>query len=806
MLHTIWGDAMLPYLVAGALIVGPYSGIDINTLLDKPMLVRDTILELTAADVAQQATGAGLQEVDGTQVSVTKAGFELNLEADFPAGRCIFEVEVSAPDSGTDSFWLAVDGKQLDQPLVLSVNAFTKRSMTFDVTAAGRKALRLSLREGPGAAIKKVSVAAATTNMPRSPLREELQGTHPHIFFTASDVEAMRARLQDERVRQFYSVPGVLTRKPPPFTPGTRNGGAFRSLGTYALGYLLKPEDAQLAAIIEWLEMATTYGPVGVDLDAEYFMEGLALTYDWLYDYLPEDLRNRVRETIARQCRLVFNASLAGLTGGTQDFQQNHYWFAHLSLALGAAAICGEEPEAERWLAWAWDRYERIALTLSPEGSFHEGPGYWDYSMPTLYLYTDLYEWCTGLEIPIGNDGLSGQAQFRFHYIYPGFERSAAMEDSSVKLGRPPVKLTLWEAKRFYDPVPMGIAALLNRGPSSDCFNLLWLDENVAPADVEQTVPLARAYQDVGTAFARSSWADDATYIAFVSRALGGHKYADICDRYGIGGTGHNHPAQNHFVLFGRGAVLAGDPGYTYEKKTGNHNTILVDGQGQYGDGQMWPRKTPGRAHITAFVTDGDVTVAAGDAVSAYPQELGLTRFDRTVVLAGRDLVVVCDRLAARQPRTFSWLLHHWGRIDKSGQSWTIIRDGAQLTVAPLLPGKLMGETSTYRPRFTHPHRDLTPEEPDVNMLELKTEPVTDSTFLVPLIVGAAGDAAAPPQIAAGVGCDAVKIGDTVVAFNRGGEMTVALPWGENLKTDARVVVARVLGGKRQLVTVPAAK
>jgi hypothetical protein len=293
--------------------------------------------------------------------------------------------------------------------------------------------------------------------------------------------------------------------------------------------------------------------------------------------------------------------------------------------------------------------------------------------------------------------------------------------------------------------------------------------------------------------------------VGFVSRPLGGHKWAEICAKYGLGGTGHNHPAQNHFVLFARGEVLAGDPGYTYEKKTRNHNTILVDGQGQYGDGEMWPGPTPGRAHITGFVTDGDVSIMTGDAVSAYPDKLGLTRYERTVVLAGRDLVVVCDRLAAREPRTFSWLLHHWGKTASADDQWTITRGKAQVTVAPVLPAQVKGETTTYRPRFTHPHRDLTPQEADVNMLELTSGPTVEATFLVPLLVADAGDGAPEVKDVSNATCDAVRVGDTVVAFSNGAKtLAVETPWGEKLESYAQAIVARVVGGKRQVVYAPA--
>ena len=795
--------AVLSLLVGNATAIGPYSGVSLDTLTDTPMLVREDIMAAAGEELLKHGEGMQVEERDGETVVVTQEGFFLGFEADLAAGEYGFFVEAMGTTRGNDSYWLEVDGERTDVPFTIPVDVMGERIMRLSVTEKGPHRIRLVLREGPGSVLKRACLVSTSLKMPRPPMREELLGKHPRLLFTAQDLDALRARLEDERVRRFYSPPGILTRKPPEFQPGKRNGGRFRGLGSYALGYVLKPDEEQLAAIVEWLEMATTYPHVGVDLDAEYFIEGVALTYDWLYEHIPEDLRGRVRDTIARQCKRVFKASLGGRTGGGLSFQQNHYWFAHLSLALGAAAICGEVPEAEEWLAWAWDRYERIALSFGPDGGFHEGPSYWDFSMPTLYLYTDLYEWCTGLRAPSLDKGLSGQAEFRLHHMFPGLTASAPLEDSRVPQGTPATRLLLWEAKRFHDPVAMGIAELLNRGPSTDRFNLLWLDETLESQDARQEVAPAKRYADIETVFARTSWEDDATSAAFVCRPMGGHMYAELCKRYAIGGTGHNHPEQNHFILFGRGELLADDPGYTYEKLTRNHNTVLVDGKGQYGDGEMWPRPNPGRAHITHFATEGDVTIVTGDATLAYPPELGLTRFERTFVLAGRDLVVVYDRLAAKEARTFSWLLHHRGTIAEGEHKWTIVRGNAQLVVAPVAPEAFAGEMSTYRPQYVHPTRDLTPKkDPDINLLELKATPATQATFLVPLVIGDAGSAAPEVKHVRGEACDGVQVGEILVMFNRGeGEMTVKLPWGEEMSTEARALVARVADGERQVVT-----
>jgi hypothetical protein len=351
----------------------------------------------------------------------------------------------------------------------------------------------------------------------------------------------------------------------------------------------------------------------------------------------------------------------------------------------------------------------------------------------------------------------------------------------------------------------MGIARRLVRQPSTHAFHLLWLDETVPEQDPAGAVPTGAYYPDIETAFARTSWDDGAAYMAVVSRPLGGHFWAEMCDRFGLGGTGHNHPEQGHFVLFGRGEILAHDPGYTYEKRTRNHNTILVDGAGQYGCGEMWPSPKPGRARMTGMAFQGDIAILAADPAPAYPPELGLSRFERICVLAGPDLAVVHDRLAADRPRTFSWLLHHIGRAEplEGDLGWRITRGGAQLGVTPLRPRPLPGESSTYLPVYIHPVRNLTPrEDAEIGLLELKAGPVADATFLVPLVIGNAGQEIPGIEDLCDEGMDALRVGDTVVAFNRGrGEIRVPVPGGEPLVTDARAAVVRVRGRERTVVT-----
>lgn len=785
--------------IAAAAVTGAFCGVSADRILETPILRLEQVWGADAARIVQLGTNveAGT-DADGVACARTAKGFALHIECDLPAGTYRLEAVAWAPGKGSDSLHVDLSGQRLPAPLYLPTGGVGTVSAGFRITAPGPHTLDVTLREGPGCTLRSLRLCRLTVAPAVPPVRPELARCHPRLLITPDRVAALRARAADPRLANVYCLPAPLSATAPPYVPGRRNGGAYRTLGDHALRYLLEPDPGQLAALLGWLETAAAYGDVGVDLDAEYFAEGVALTYDWLHEAIPPALRDRVRDRLAALCEQLFAASVAGRTGGSRSFQQNHYWYAHLALALAAGALVGEHPDAETWLAWAWDRFERVALTFGPDGAFHEGPGYWDFSMPALYLFTDLYESLTGLRVPAMDAGLRGQAEFRVRHLLPGLTATAPLEDTKIGHGRPAAATLCWEAARFRDPVAQGFPAALGMGPSSSRFALLWFDPDLAAeAAPLQGLALARRYPDVETVFARTSWEPEATFAAFVCRPLGGHSYAELCARHGIGGTGHNHPAQGHFYLASGKAVLAGDTGYTYRKTTRDHNTILVDGRGQYGDGEMWPSPKPGRPHITAFAAEGSLAIVVADVTDAYPPEAGLKRFQRTFVLAGPELAVVFDQLAGDGPRTFSWLLHHWGSLSAEGPDQIVTAEDRRLRVQPMLPEAAQVVAETYRPEYIHPTRDLTPATPDVNLLELRSAPAAETAFLVPMVIGKPG--AQPPR-AQRVSCEGgvgVRLGETTVWFrNTPDTMTFPGPGGAPRTTRAAAAVTGRVEGR----------
>ncbi len=794
-------------LIAGVVAAGVFSGVSLENLRDTPRLKCEAIARFDRARLLQQARGVVPCPDDQDAVLIKSKNFRLEFAARLAPDTYSLAVEARAPNGSTDSFWVELDGKRQRRPFTLPIGRMRTAAFSLRIAGPGEHRVRVVLREAPGAKLRSVTLGKFRYSPPREPMLPQRAARHPRLFFTPDSLAALKARMNSPAGRRFYKLPGRFKRTPPPYSPKKRTCSAFLHMARYAFAQLLAPDPARRQKLIEWLRVAVTYPHWGrgsladLDLDAEYMMEGMALTYDWLYDELPADLRGQVRDCIAEHCRRLYAASVNGRTGGGLNFQQNHFWFAHLALGLGAAAVYGEAPEAREWLGWAFDRFERVFITLADDGGFHEQPGYWDYSMPTLFKMIDLYEQCTGLRIPHGDEGLRKAAAFRWHFVYPGFKLTAAFGDTPISKSPPPANLMLWLAKRYRDPVAMGLAEKRRFKPYTQWTRLLWLDETLKPCDPFKVIPLAQWYKDAQMAFARTSWGPDATMFAFISRPLGGEKWAALCRRYNLGGTGHNHPAQNHFVLFGRGQVLAADPGYTYKKLTRNHNTILVDGRGQLGDGEKWPRPNAGRARILGFTASDGVYAVTGEAASAYPKDLGLTRFERTLVMASRDVVVVYDRLAAKQPRQFTWRLHFYGRAERKPPGWRLTVGRAQLDVLPLLPAAAAGRVLAEAPLYVSSERNLTPKQATIQVLEFTAGPSRDAAFLTLLLVGDADAPRPAARLVRGDGYDAARIGDVFIAFNRGDRaMTAALPNGRSMRTRAKALVWLRRGGRERVV------
>jgi len=98
-------------------------------------------------------------------------------------------------------------------------------------------------------------------------------------------------------------------------------------------------------------------------------------------------------------------------------------------------------------------------------------------------------------------------------------------------------------------------------------------------------------------------------------------------------------------------------------------NNITVNG----GQGQA-KRTAKAKGEIVAFKTTPDVDVVIGEAGSAY--EPPLERFTRAIIFVKPELIIVYDRLEAKEPSTCEYWLHAVNKIDVDNQHRIQVKNG----------------------------------------------------------------------------------------------------------------------------------
>ena len=119
----------------------------------------------------------------------------------------------------------------------------------------------------------------------------------------------------------------------------------------------------------------------------------------------------------------------------------------------------------------------------------------------------------------------------------------------------------------------------------------------------------------------------------------------------------HVHPDVGNFMLFGEGEWLIRDDG-THLKFTRQHNTLLIDGKGQYGEGadafdgsMLHALKI--MPEITVHKTSDEVDHVSGEVTPAYPDSLGLKKFIRHLIYLKPDVLIVLDDIETDDVKDF---------------------------------------------------------------------------------------------------------------------------------------------------------
>lgn len=478
-----------------------------------------------------------------------------------------------------------------------------------------------------------------------------------------------------------------------------------------ALAYRLTGFRGYLDETWRWISTAISYPHWGKahmpdhDLDAGWLLHGLSLAYDWLGTDLPQ--RDELGAKLALQGERLYDFAVASEgSWWSSSYWQNHNWICYTGLAAAGYAL--NRPE---WTERAKDNFAIAADSLAADGSGSEGVVYWRYGVPWLATYLDLLSDQEGIDWWKRCEFLANTFRYRLHQCAPGFEENIDHGDCHDRRSGHSVALYYKLASQYRIGEAQWLADLVSEkffwreayasgvkpGVMPESYlEFLWYDSTVDPVEPSE---LSAYFPDLGLVAARTSWDPGATMVSFKSSPGGGHTAWDTSHRidaergWDTLSAGHHHPDSGSFVLTSHGAFLAVDEGYSNRKRAGDHNLILVDGQGFAGEDRYHVFKGAPherQADLTDVVLDSGVVHAMARIAAMYPAELNVRTLNRSLVFTPAGRVVLLDRCVAEDPRTWTLLLHADWPIESvvdghvlrsgSGQAWVRML-GSECTV-----------------------------------------------------------------------------------------------------------------------------
>lgn len=534
-------------------------------------------------------------------------------------------------------------------------------------------------------------------------------GAHPRLHFGASDLPAIKAKGLGGGKYFVDRMKGAF---------GGRMGAAGGPTGDWLdylyglwgqlsmdLLWIVQGDPAYADTAKKWAlgyARSTSWRAAGVvdDLVPMEITTGMALTYDILHDRLSPGERGEIRAALKDVLDKIYPEFLVG-DYWTQDFQNNHMHNRISGLGHAAIAILGDDPaiDVQKHADLAYWCYQQMRAWMPDDGSTHEGPGYWDYGFHWIVRNQQLFEHVTGV-VPAATEHDRNHPAYRIYLLTPGMLNTFGLADTGGDGPAANLEAMLPSIARFKDTRTNAFMKEQFEKNTGGFYQqvgwgLLWYDATLA-TEPYTTWPLGRTFPDVDVVSVRSGWGVNDVGFVFKAGPPGGHKMQQM---RGSGGTAwvnvaHDHPDQNHFLLWAHGKMLAVDDGYPSgdppdAKLSSRHNTVLIDGQGGPREATGWyqPFDYAQTAFLRDAFIDGATAYAAGDASRLYLQGQKVVRH---VAFVEGGYVMMIDELLGKGTgdHRFEWRLHKKGAWKKQSATEFSVADGTvSLDVRFLEPG-----------------------------------------------------------------------------------------------------------------------
>jgi hypothetical protein len=529
-----------------------------------------------------------------------------------------------------------------------------------------------------------------------SSLKPELNGVHPRVFLTQSEIDALKSKIktQPELWQTAISRVRALNVEPPKPPAEERRVQNEVGLGIAEAAFIYKMtgEKKYLDAARKYLDAAVSYDVWGysynkpnVDLAAGHLLYGMGWGYDLLYNDLTSAEREKYRAKLVKQANLMYEF-FKPKNGKSYAYSQNHTFIPITGLAIAAYALEGETPEAKDWAAVSRAIFDRVLATYSQDGYYYEGMEYWIFSTPWLAHYMDaqlhatgenLYETTPGLKLAhkyVSHATLPG-GEFNFDYgdIYAGnITRSRKGDDYERERingkFRTNYNILYNLATRYQNGEAQGVADWLkSKGQvnAEEIWTFIWYNDSIKSVPIEKQEKW-HYFPDHDVVYWRDSWNDSATAFSFKAGPPEGHATAEKLKLFPDWrlSSGHAHPDAGSFIIWSNGKYLTGDSGYAGIPLTEHHNTLVFDGKGQGKEGAGHdafaeiPYDRLNKIRLTNVKMNAQEVSITADLTAAYEPERSVKKFIRRFEFTAPNSFVVKDEVETDKPQIITAFLH----------------------------------------------------------------------------------------------------------------------------------------------------
>ena len=571
--------------------------------------------------------------------------------------------------------------------------------------------------------------AAAMPMPPREELLGRVPKTHPRLFIRPEDLPRLRELAQgtmNDRFRQLESRCERLLASPPPtaeppkYPPGTvRLSEEWREIwwgnrtytvaaldgaATLAFTRLLggKEEYGELAKRIlldcaKWDPKGATGYRYNDEAGMPYAYH-FSRTYTLVNDLLSEEERELCRQVMKVRGEEMYRHLCPRHLWRPFSSHSNRAW--HFLGEVGIAFL-DEVEGADDWVWFAINVFYNVyPVWCDDDGGWHEGVGYWSSYVGRFTWWADVMQAALGIDA-CQKPYFSTVGYYPLYLMPPG------------KIGGGLGDLVARRRASQNVPLVSILAAQSGNGhwrwyvdqmggphetPGYVGFVRGTLPE-VEPTEPDD-LPSSKLFRGTGQAYLGSTLRDanQSVQVVFKSSPFGTQS--------------HGYEANNSFLLWAYGQRLLIRSGYRdiygseHHRKwmwsTRSVNNITVDGHGQ------GYRTASAKGRITAFKTTPSIDVVVGEAGDAYrvektdenPQGRLLDRFTRAIIFVKPELVIVFDRLVAREESTFEYWLHALNEMTVTDQHNVEVRAGDVVCPIDFLApdGLTFSQTNQYDP------------------------------------------------------------------------------------------------------------